>query len=214
MKKRLTPQLEKWNSLFGEEYSQRNKYCPEELDKVYLENYGITRTELNGKFLGEIPLNSSILEIGANVGNQLAILKKMGYTEIFAVEPQRYAVELLKKDIKDVNVSIGNIFDIPYEDACFDMVFTSGVLIHIAPTDILKALREIHRCSNKYIWGFEYYSRDYNEVEYRGNQNLLWKGDFCGMFIENFCDLEIVEKKCVKYLNSDNVDMMYLLKKK
>jgi len=52
-----------------------------------------------------------------------------------------------------VNLIQGSVFDIPFKDKYFDMVFTAGVLIHVSPSDIKKVLKEIYRCSTKYIWG-------------------------------------------------------------
>jgi hypothetical protein len=94
------------------------------------------------------------------------------------------------------------------------MVFTSGVLIHISPDNIEKAIGEIHRCAKKYIWGFEYYNADgYKMVNYRGGDDMLWKTDFSKLFLDRFSDIELVKKKIIKYKMNDNEDIMYLLKK-
>ena len=90
-------------------------------------------------------------------------------------------------------------------------MFTSGVLIHIAPTDLPRALREIYRCAGKFIWGFEYYSPQPVEVGYRGHQSLLWKGDFAGLYLDLFDDLDTVRAEQIPYLEGGNVDSMFLL---
>ena len=41
----------------------------------------------------------------------------------------------------------------------------------------------------------------------------MWKGNFSKMFFERFKDLHVVKEEFMKYLNNDNVDMMYLLEK-
>jgi len=76
--------------------------------------------------------------------------------------------------------------DIPFKDGYFDMVFTSGVLIHISPGNINRVLDEIYRCSREYIWGFEYYADDYTEVNYRGHESLLWKTNFPKLYLDRF----------------------------
>ena len=38
------------------------------------------------------------------------------------------------------------------------VVFTSGLLIHIHPDNLGKAIDEICRVSKRFVWGFEYYS--------------------------------------------------------
>ncbi len=92
-------------------------------------------------------------------------------------------------------------------------MFTSGVLIHIAPTDIRKVLKEIHRCSSCFIWGFEYYADSYTEVNYREHDQLLWKADFTALYLDEFRDLKLVKEEHIKYCNEDNVNTMFLLKK-
>jgi hypothetical protein len=60
------------------------------------------------------------------------------------------------------------------------------------------------------VWGFEYYSEEYEEVRYRGNDNLLWKTDFARLYFLNF-DLKLRKKEFVQYHNGDNQDQMFLL---
>ena len=95
----------------------------------------------------------------------------------------------------------------------FDLVFTSGLLIHIAPEDITVVLDEIHRCTKQYIWCFEYYSDVYTKIEYRGRTDLLWKTNFAKLFSDHFSDLKLVKEEHFKYLSHDNVDTMFLLQK-
>ena len=101
----------------------------------------------------------------------------MGFVNLYGIELQSYAVELSKARTKRINIIEGSAFDIPYKDGYFDLVFTSGILIHINPSDIVWALREILRCTREYIWGFEYYADEYQEINYRGRSDLLWKTD-------------------------------------
>jgi len=208
-----TSQLQRWNKIFGKEYTDRNKYTVSQLDKMYKKTYGITRTELNSQFIGKLDREIKILEIGSNIGNQLLVLQKMGFKNLFGLEPLEYAVELSKKRLIGINIIRGSAFDIPFKDIYFDLVFSSGVLIHINPKDIRKAMKEIYRCTNKYIWGFEYFSEKYQEVNYRGEKNLLWKADFPRLYIQNFSDLKLIKVKYIKYLQDKNIDEMFILKK-
>ncbi|GAH77623.1 unnamed protein product, partial [marine sediment metagenome] len=89
----------------------------------------------------------------------------------------------------------------------------SRMLIHISLADIKKALTEIHRCSRKYIWGFEYYSDEYEEINYQGLANLLWKTNFTQLYLDQFGDLKLIKEKKYKYLNDENLDSMFLLGK-
>jgi pseudaminic acid biosynthesis-associated methylase len=211
---KITEQMEKWAGQFGKEYTDRNALSLEEMDALYQRNYGVTRAELNEQFLKGIDRSIRILEVGSNVGNQLLCLQRMGFSNLYGIELQNYAVELSKSRTKRINIIEGSAFDIPYKDGYFDLVFTSGLLIHISPSDIALPMREMHRCTREYIWGFEYYADKYTEIPYRGHGNLLWKADFAKLYLDQFEDLELVKEERLKYLDSDNVDSMFLLRKR
>ncbi|GEA29291.1 pseudaminic acid biosynthesis-associated methylase [Clostridium diolis] len=203
-----------WSGSFGKEYTERNIYSPEELDKFYIDTYGVSRTYMNSLFLDKIDKEScKILEIGCNVGNQLRLLQNMGFKQLYGIELQKYAVEKAKELTSNINIMQGSAEDIPFKDGYFDLVFTSGVLIHINPKDIKKVLKEIYRCSNNYIWGFEYYSDNYEQINYRGNNELLWKADFSKQYLNEFKKLKIEKYEKFKYMSNDNQDLMFLLKK-
>jgi pseudaminic acid biosynthesis-associated methylase len=203
-----------WQGAFGRDYTKRNPAIIDEMDKLYTTQYGITRTDLNLKFLDRCDHSIRILEVGANLGSQLQGLQKIGFKNLYGIEIQPYAVELSKQNTKNINLIQGSAFDIPFKDSYFDLVFTSGVLIHIKPDDLNIAMREIYRCTSEYIWGFEYYADKCLEIPYRGRGNLLWKADFAGLYQDEFRDLELVKEKRIKYLVNDNVDSMFLIRKK
>jgi len=207
--------MNKWESEFGKKYTNRNIITIDEMNNMYCRNIGITRTKLNEIFLSDLNI-SRILEVGCNIGIQLIILSEMGYKNLYGIELQEYAVDKSKEITKgkDIHIIKGSAFDIPYKDTFFDFVFTSGLLIHISPNDINSVLKEIYRCSKKYIWGYEYYSDIYESIKYRGEDNLLWKTDFVKLFTERFNDLKLIKEERFSYLeNPENIDTMYLLKK-
>jgi len=209
-----TQEEEAWSGEFGEAYTDRNLMSPDELDQQYVDNYGVSRTELNEEFLAGLDIDR-ILEVGCNVGNQLCLLKKMGHTNLWGVELQDHAVEIARKRTSGINIVKGSAFDIPHKDGFFDLVFTSGLLIHISPDDIDKVLDEIYRCTNRYIWGFEYYSPGgYEMTNYRGEDGLLWKTYFAKLFLDRFTDLTMVKERRYTHLEDKRlVDQMFLLKK-
>lgn len=189
-------------------------YSSEQLDQLYIKKYGLTRTQINEKFLNDIDKNSKILEVGCNVGNQLVLLKNMGYHDLWGVDISKHAINMAKQRLDSNNIFEGSALQLPFEDNQFDLVFTSGVLIHISPDNVNKALNEIYRCSKSNIWGFEYYSSEgYQSIIYRGNNNLLWKTDFSKLYLDQYPDLKLIHQKIIKYKENDELDMMFLLKK-
>jgi pseudaminic acid biosynthesis-associated methylase len=210
----ITEQIRMWTGTFGKEYTDRNALALEQMDELYKKNYGITGTELYQEFLGGLERSIKILEVGSNIGNTLLVLQRLGFRNLYGIEINGYAIEQAKANTKGINIIQASAFDIPFKDDFFDLVFTAGVLIHIAPADITRALKEIHRCSREYIWGGEYYADSYTEVRYRGHDNLLWKTNFARLYLDSFDDLELVKERRLKYLENENIDTVFLIRKR
>ena len=203
---------------FWQEYTDRNDMTVDQMEEMYQQKYGITRTKMNQEFISPyFYQDSKVLEVGCNVGNQLLILQKMGFKYLYGIDTESYAVELAKGRTKGINIIQSSAFDIPFKDNYFDYVMTSGLLIHIPPEKINTALDEIYRCSKCYILCFEYYAPNYTQISYRGHEDLLWKADFSSLFLERFDTLGCRREKRFPYLHDyrvkNNVDMMFLLKK-
>jgi pseudaminic acid biosynthesis-associated methylase len=208
-----TEQARTWNSDFGREYTDRNPVGLEQLDDLYRRNYGVTRTEVNRRFLSEIPKGARILEVGCNIGNQLLSLKQMGFSNLYGIDVQQYALEKARRQISDATLTEASALAIPYPDRYFDLVFTSGVLIHIAPDDLPRALAEIHRCARQWIWGVEYFSPQTTEVQYRGHSGLLWKTDYAARYRKLFPALELVREDRLCYIGNSNIDTVFMLRR-
>jgi pseudaminic acid biosynthesis-associated methylase len=208
-----THQLKTWTGRFGKLYTDRNTLSLRDLDALYKKQFSTTRTDLNKRFLGKLPKSARILEVGCNTGNQLLLLQKMGYKNLYGIEPQEYAVECARQRCKGINIIRASAFDLPFRDGYFDVVFTSGVLIHINPADIHEALAEIYRTSCRFVWGYEYYAPEYNPVAYRGRRDLLWKTDFERLYLDTFESLHTVKVEYLDYRDGNNRDVMFLLEK-
>lgn len=210
---KINLQEKKWGGEYGENYTTRNPQNSKEMNDLYQQRFGLTRSKLNKQFIGKLNRSIKILEIGANVGSQLMLLQKMGFKHLYGIEINPRLVEFSKKITKGIDIINGSALDIPFRDNYYDLVFTSGLLIHIPPLKLKKAIKEIYRCAKKYIWGYEYYSDKTKEVLYGGKKNMLWKADFSKIYLNTFKDLKLIKEKKIKYLNSDNEDVMFLLKK-
>lgn len=202
-----------WSGLFGQNYTNRSILTPESLDALFVKIYGTSRKEMNELFLADLDRNARILEVGPNMGSQLAHLQAMGFTQLYGLELQHYAVEMAKKYTENINIIQGSAFDIPFKDGFFDLVFTSGVLIHISPMDLPKVMAEVIRCSKRYIWGLEYYSPQIEEINYRGHEQLLWKADYAQLYQAQDPQLSLLKQEFYPYLHDNNQDAMFLLRK-
>lgn len=209
-----TEQIDFWKGDFGKEYTDRTSLNYSEWGKFYIDMWGKTKIDMNTDFIGQLPENIKILEVGCNIGLQLNGLQLMGFKNIYGIELQPYAVEEAKKRTKNINIIMGSGFDIPFKDEYFDVVCTNGVLIHVSPKDLPKFMDEMYRCSKKYIWGFEYFAEKTTDINYRGHNNRMWKSDYAALFMQQFPDLKLVKKEMYPYIeNPSNVDCMYLLEK-
>ena len=211
-----TEQEKFWSGDFGQQYSDRNNWTVEAYDDFYKSQWGFAKTDINNDCIGHLPKDIKILEVGCNIGLQLRCLQQMGFTNLYGVELQQYAVEKAKSITQHINIVQGSGFDIPFKDHYFDIVVTNGVLIHIAPEDHFKMMAEMMRCSKKYIWGWEYYAPEITNINYRGNEGFLWKADFSKIFQHYFPELKEVYRKMYPYIPENqkgNTDYMYLLEK-
>lgn len=179
----MTDQLKKWQSEFGNEYVKRNQ--PDDTNILQREAL------FTGIFMhigNKLP--KTILEVGAGVGNNIVAINNLYRNihrelEIKAVEPNLKAREYLNNINPFLGVE-GDIFSIKASDYSFDMTFTSGVLIHIHPDHLLKAMQEMYRVTKNYILCMEYFNPTCAEIEYRGEYGMLWKNDFGAIWLDNF----------------------------
>jgi pseudaminic acid biosynthesis-associated methylase len=174
-----TPQLALWRSEFGRAYTDRN-------DRERPERVASWR-----RLLGGIA-PARALEVGCNVGWNLIYLERLGVGELYGIEPQPAAVEAARQRRPQFNVLHGTAFDLPFRDAMFDLVFTSGVLIHIAPGSLARALDEMYRVSRRWIAAIEYDHPHEQEIEYRGHAGALWKRDHGAAWLHRHPDLRPV----------------------
>ena len=212
-----TEQMNFWLGQFGKDYTDRNTYTAEGIDNTYRDVFGVSRLEMNRQFLDNLDRDIRILEVGCNIGMQLQLLQDMGFRNLTGIELQRYAIDSARSRLSGIDVIQGSALELPFRDGWFDLVYTSGVLIHISPRDLPTVMKEMARCSKRYIWGFEYYQDETTDVVYRGESGFLWKAPYSRLFQENAGPLQIVKEE--KYARrsgegTGNLDAMYLLEKK
>lgn len=211
-----TEQSDTWSGDFGRAYTERNRFADAAtFNAFYVARFGLTRDEINTGMLGGLSRNIRIVEVGCNIGNQLAALGRLGFRHLYGVELQRDAVDAAHRERPELDIVQGSAFELPFRGGFADLVFTNNVLIHIAPKDLGRVMDEMHRVSRRYIWGFEYFAPSLVEVPYRGHENLLWKGDYAQMFLDRFSDLVPVATQKFPYCDEPHlVDKIYLLEKR
>ena len=173
-----------WAGEFGDEYVDRNK-DPRRVAR---------RTALFAKILSRTRQVSEILELGANIGqNLLAIRNLLPDAAFGAIEINEKAVKTLQR-IERVKVFRGSILDFtPADLGQYDLTLTSGVLIHIDPEHLPTVYSRLYESSRKYLLIQEYYNPTPVEVLYRGHSRRLFKRDFAGEMLASYPDLELID---------------------
>ena len=180
-----------WKEDFGNEYTDRNN---EELIK--------NNANLFSNIFKNISINS-LFEIGCNRGLNLFAINSIDKNiSLNGLEINEKAFNILMdKKICD-NLYNESIYNFNTEQK-FDFVFTKGVLIHINPSKLDLVYEKMYNLSSKYILIAEYYSRDFREINYRGNENKLFKRDFCGEIMDKYKDIKLVDYGFVYYRDNN-----------
>jgi pseudaminic acid biosynthesis-associated methylase len=180
--------LDHWAGEFGDAYVARNP-ATEQNVRLRLRALAPILARLDGA------PPRAILECGCNVGLNLRALRQLTDAELFAVEPNRSARESVLRDaVLDAGHLVeGSLSALPFGNESMDLVFTSGVLIHVPPAQLTGALHEVHRVSRRYVLAIEYFSPRPEAVTYRGHEGLLWKRDFGGAYLDLFPSLRTID---------------------
>jgi pseudaminic acid biosynthesis-associated methylase len=136
----------------------------------------------------------SVLEVGCNIGGNLRWLAELiGAENVAGVDLNEKALELLRQRVPGVDARLARGRQLAFEDASFDLLFTTGVLIHQDPeTQLEPMMREIVRCARRYVICGEYYADELTEVPYRGQEGALFKQDFGALYQRLFPELKLV----------------------
>ena len=176
----LNEQEKLWSGSFGSSYTQRNPGSPTG-DRIFWE-----------RALDKTGTITTVLELGANKGNNIRALRRhlpLAQLDGFEINPEAFKqLELVADESR-----CGSILDFQ-PSRTWDLVFTKGVLIHIAPSDLDKAVRVLYEASCKYILISEYFNERPVEIKYRGIDGALWKRDFGEFLLNQYPGL-----KCVDY---------------
>lgn len=130
---------------------------------------------------------ANFLECGCNIGRNLGLLAQvLPYARPSIIEISPPAFEFVTRRHRIEHAFNGPILEAELPSEAFDLVFTTGVLIHIHPDQLLATMRRMFDHSRRYILMGEYFNRTPVMLEYRGERDRLFKRDFGKLFAENF----------------------------
>lgn len=191
MKKHNTSQENFWAGSHGVNYFHRNQGSSKQ-------RYKDRKTFFN--LFSSFKKDVSILEVGCNCAINLEVLDKLGFTNLSGIDIGEKALNAAKKRVPNASFTLGSLLNMPYDDSSFDVVFSSGVLIHQNPEDSLpKAMAEMQRCSKKHIIGYEDYDSKVSRHNYIiHKQSLYWKAPFLSIWQSLIPTLNVEEEMIEK----------------
>lgn len=171
-----------WAGEFGDQYIGRNPSAKE---------MG-ARLALFAKIMARTTGVKSAIEFGANIGNNLKVLRQMfPGMDLTAVEINDKAVESMQAWGQAL-VHHSSILD--FEPVLqYDLAFVSGVLIHINPDMLPRVYDRLFQASRRYLCCIEYYNPSPVEINYRGHSGKLFKRDFAGEILDRFPGLCLLD---------------------
>lgn len=169
-----TEQEQFWAGEFGMEYQQRNVG----------EGLLSSNVALFTRILASTRGVKSVLELGCNIGNNLIALNRINKDLALTAYEINEAAAAKAAALNVGKVVCGTVIEPLPATETYDLTYTKGVLIHINPDELNKVYDNLVRLSNRYVMVSEYYNPTPVTVNYRGNNDRLFKRDFAGELMD------------------------------
>lgn len=171
-----TEQEKFWTGEFGTEYTGRNQG----------EHIVASNVALFGRILRAAPHVRSIVELGCNIGLNLQALHRINPRFELRGHEINATAARAARELAIAEIVEGTILDELAAGRTFDLAFTKTVLIHINPDELNRVYDNLHALSTRCILVCEYYNPSPMVVNYRGNDDRLFKRDFAGEIMDRF----------------------------
>ncbi len=175
------------------------------LEDLWAGDFGDQWVERNGKdFEGRAAFWSGllqrfpsrrILEVGAAHGENLRHLREhVAPEDIWGLDLNRAALDAIPQVAPGTNAAWGRARELPFRDGFFDLTFTVGLLIHQPDDTLPLVMAELVRTSRRWVLCGEYHADERTDVNYRGQEGVLVKRDYGGLYQQLFPDLVLREE--------------------
>jgi spore coat polysaccharide biosynthesis protein SpsF len=168
-----------WSGEFGAAYIERNRILDERRAAFWtrlIREHGI----------------ESVLEVGCGQGGNLRpIARLVAPDQVWGVDVNETALAVARRNAPGIHAVQGLARSLPFPDGFVDLAFTAGVLIHQPDASLPDVLREIVRCSRRFILWAEYHAPTSEEVPYHGVAGSLFRRDYGAIYHELFPELVV-----------------------
>lgn len=157
-----------WRGDFGRSYTARNRVEWESRIPFW-------------SHIGDMTDAISAFEVGTNAGwNLRALRSERPFMTLCGSEINAEAAREAREDGGFTILEQPATRPIGFDN--FDLVFSSGCLIHIPPEQLEKVMSVIIAASRRYVLAVEYADEKEVEIPYRGHSGKLWRRPFGKMY--------------------------------
>lgn len=123
----------------------------------------------------------TVFECGTNLGMNLRAIRACRAIKVKGVEINQTAADAAVA--RGLPVIQGDLLRMQAAPM-WDLTFTCGVLIHMAPDQVLDAMEQVAALSRRYVMCVEYESESGDEemIRYRDSDDLLWRRAYGKMY--------------------------------
>jgi hypothetical protein len=144
---------------------------------------------------------NSIFEVGFFSGRNLKYIQDaFANVSICGIDVNKEAVEFAREKLPKADLSELDINNLNEVDSMFDIVFTSGVLIHIPPENLKESITKMMKKASKYIMHIESMGNNeliagpkYLNPTYKISDQLQWSPNLRQIYDEMKCSYKIIE---------------------
>lgn len=171
-----------WGTEFGDQYVDRNR------------DVGAKRGAFWRRILGAAT-PETVLEVGCNIGENLRwVAPQRPRGAVTGIDINLKALGELRRRLPNVAGVRASARHLPFGGGTFDLTYTVGVLIHQSPESLPDVMRELVRCSRRFVLCAEYFAEQPTEIPYRGQTGALFKRDFGGLYQQTCPELVLRER--------------------
>jgi pseudaminic acid biosynthesis-associated methylase len=157
-----------WSNEGGVEYTRRNRV--DWRKRIPIWKHFIEKTGAR-----------SVFELGCNAGwNLSAIHRAVPDVNVWGADVNEKALA----QAEGCGLDVYNVHHDKFEHYTAELTFTAGVLIHIPPEELGKAMNKLIRISSDWVLAIEYEADQEEEIVYRGKTGLLWKRPYGELYQE------------------------------